>query len=152
MKQVTVRIPEIGRERLLRLCGRYGVSAQALFEAAVNISLEDELDPDRTDEQQAIWAIAARLEKSGAIWGGQERQKMAIRMDDCLFGRFSDACQRFGVSANAALALVVMPWPEEHYEVSVRYRTENLHRIIERARQIDFVRRNRRLTGPAVTP
>lgn len=152
MKQVTVRIPDIGHERLRRLCGRYGVSGQAVFEAALAISLEDELDPDRSEGQLAIWAVARDLEGSGALWGGPARKKLAIRMEDCLFARFDDACKRFGVSHNAALALVVMPWPAGHAEVSERYRAENLHRIVDRAREIDFVRRNRRLTGPAVTP
>lgn len=75
MKQVTVRIPDIGHERLLRLCGRYGVSGQAVFEAALAISLEDELDPDRTEMQVAIWGVARDLEESGALWGGPRPQE-----------------------------------------------------------------------------
>lgn len=152
MKEITLRIPEPGHERLLKLCRDHGVSKQALFEAASMTALEDELDPDHTDVQVAIWHIAQRLERSGALWGGKERRKLAIRMEDCLFASLQDACRRFGVSHNAALALVVMPWPEEDYEVSVRYRAENLHRIVSRARQIDFDRRTRRLTRPPVTP
>lgn len=152
MKEVTLRIPEIGRRRLLKLCRTYGISRQGLFEAATRTALEDELDPDHTDDQVAIWHIARRLEQSGALWGGQERHRLAIKMDDCLFASLEDACRRFGVSHNAALGLVVMPWPDEDYEVSVRYRAENLHRIVGRARQIDFDRRLRPLTKRPVTP
>lgn len=152
MKEVTLRIPESGHERLLKLCRDHGISKQGLFEASAMIALEDELDPDHTDDQVAIWHIARRLEQSGALWGGRERRRLAIRMDDCLFASFQDACRRFGVSHNAALCLVVMRWPDEDYEVSVRYRTENLHRIVSLARQIDFERRNRPLTRPPVTP
>lgn len=152
MKEVTIRIPEVGHERLLKLCLTYGISKQALFEAATRTALEDELDPDHTDDQVAIWHIARRLEQSGALWGGRKRRRLAIKMDDCLFASLEDACRRFDVSHNGALGLVVMPWPEEDYEVSVRYRTENLHRIVSRARQIDFERRTNRLTSPPVTP
>jgi hypothetical protein len=149
---ITLRFPEVGRQRLLTLCARFGVSQQAVFEAATLIALEDELDPDHTDEQVAIWRIARRLEQSGAMWGGLERHRLAIRMDDDAAARLEDACQRFGVSKNAALGLVVMPPPSEDWEVAERYRDENLHRIVERARRIDFNRRNWRLTKPTVTP
>lgn len=152
MKEVTLRIPESGHKRLLKLCRDHGISRQGLFEAAARIALEDELDPDHTDDQVAIWHIARRVEQSGALWGGRERRRLAIRMDDCLFASLQDACRRFGVSHNAALGLVVMRWPDEDYDVSVRYRTENLHRIVSLARQIDFERRTRPLTRPPVTP
>jgi hypothetical protein len=154
MKQVTLRLPDAGHQRLLKLCRDHGVSKQAVFEAATLTALEDELDPDHTDTQVAIWRIAARLEQSGALWGGRDRRRLAIRMDDCLFASLEDACRRYGVSRNAALGLVVMPWPDEDWEVSVRYRAENLHRIVERARRIDFERRLNHppLTSPPVTP
>lgn len=154
MKSVTLRIPEVGRRRLEMLCRSHGVTQQGLFEAATIIALEDELDPDHTEVQVAIWRMARRLEESGALWGGKDRHRLAIMMDDCLFARLEDACQRFGVSRNAALGLVVMPPPEEDVEVAERYRVENLHRIIERARALDFERRLRRwpLTNRPVTP
>lgn len=133
----------VGYERLLKLCRTHGVSQQGIFEAATQIALEDELDPDHTAEQVAIWDIARRLQQSGALWGGAERHRLAIKMDDCTFERLADACRRFRVSHNAALALVVMPWPDEDYAVSIRYRIENLHRIVARARQLDFDRRLR---------
>lgn len=154
VRSVTLRIPEVGHARLLKLCREHGVSKQGLFEAATIIALEDELDPDHTEIQVAIWAMARRLEETGALWGGPERRRLAIMMDDCLFARLEDACQRFGVSRNAALGLVVMPPPPEHLEVAERYRAENLHRIIERARHLDFERRLTRwtLTDRPVTP
>lgn len=154
MKSVTLRIPEVGHDRLLNLCRTHGLSKQALFEAATMIALEDELDPDHAETQVAIWHIARRLEESGALWGGAERRRLAIKMDDSLFASLKDACRRYGVSHNAALGLVVMPWPEEYREVSVAYRAENLHRIVDRARRIDFERRLNHppLTIPAVTP
>jgi hypothetical protein len=134
------------------LCAHYGVSKQATFEAATRIALEDEVDPDHTEVQVASWQVARRLEESGAVWGGSDRKRLAIKMDDDLFESLNEACARFGVSHNAALALVVMPWPEEDAEVSERYRTENLHRIVRRARTIDFERRTNRLTQATVTP
>jgi hypothetical protein len=141
VRTVTLRIPTSGHDRLRKLCRDHGVSQQGLFEAATIIALEDELDPDHTDVQVAIWQIARRLEQSGALWGGKRRHRLAIRMDDCLFARLEDACRRYGVSHNGALGLVVMQWPDEDFEVSMRYRVENLHRIVDRARQIDFERR-----------
>lgn len=148
MKEITLRIPEPGHERLLKLCRDHGISKQALFEGAAHIALEDELDPDHTDVQVAIWRIARHLEETGALWGGKARRRLSIKMPNCLFANFEDACRRFGVSHNAALGLVVMPWPDEHYDVSVRYRVENLHRIVDRARQIDFDRRSRERSSP----
>lgn len=141
MKTVTLRIPKVGRDRLFKLCRTHGVTMQGMFEAATLIALEDELDPDHTDTQVAIWQIARLLEESGALWGGSERHRLSIKMDDCTFAQLQEACRRFGVSHNGALGLVVMPWPEEHEEVSAQYRAENLHRIIDRARQLDFDRR-----------
>lgn len=154
MKQVTLRIPLTGHERLLKLCRSHGVSKQGVFEAATQIALEDELDPDHTETQVAIWQVARRLEESGALWGGKDRQRLSVNLDDCMFARLADACRRFGVSHNGALSLVVMPWPEEDFEVSARYRAENLHRIIGRARELDFERRlrPRPLTNRNVTP
>lgn len=143
VKQVTLRIPEVGHQRLLKLCRTCGVSKQAIFEAATQIALEDERDPERTDVQVAIWGIARRLENDGALWGGKNRRRLSIAMEDDLFARLEAACDRFGVSRNAALGLVVMPPPEEDWEVARRYRDENLHRIVERARRIDFERRLR---------
>jgi hypothetical protein len=149
VREITLRIPEVGHERLVKLCRVHGVTKQALFEGAAHIALEDELDPDHTEDQVAIWRIARRLEETGALWGGKERRRLSIKMEDCLFASFEDACRRFGVSHNAALGLVVMPWPDEHYEVSVRYRAENLHRMVDRAREIDFARRSRERSSPA---
>lgn len=140
MRQITLRFPEVGYARLLRLCGRYGVSIRAIFESATIISLEDEHDPERHDPQVAMWDVARRLEASEAFRTAP-RHKLVIRMDDHVFADFQTTCQRFGVSQNAALALVVMPWPEESPEDCLRYRRENLSRIVEQARLLDFVRR-----------
>lgn len=147
MKQVTLRFPEVGYERLLRLCGRYGVTIRGTFEAAAMISLEDEIDPERHDEQVAMWAVARRLEASEAF-RAVPRHKLVIAMDDEVHLRLQDACRRFGVSQNAALGLVVVPWPEESPEACVDYRRANLQRIIERARRLDFLRRS----GPSPVP
>lgn len=141
MRQVTLRFPEVGYERLLRMCARYGVSIRAIFEAAAMISLEDESDPDRHDPQVAIWAVARRLEASEAFRAAP-RHKIVVAMDDDLHRRLQEACARFGVSQNAALGLVVLPWPEESPKGSVEYRRGNLSRIVERARRLDFLRRS----------
>lgn len=149
MKQVTVRFPEVGYERLVRLCTRYGVTIRGVFEAATLISLEDEVDPVRHDGQVSIWEVAARLERSPE-YRQARRHRITTAMDDDVLARLRHSCDRFGVSQNAALALVVLPWPEDCSEAGVAYRRENLQRIIERARQLDFSHRTRATVSASV--
>lgn len=144
-KQITLRFPEVGYERLLRLCERYGVTIRGLFEAATLVSLEDEADPARRDGQLAIWDVARCLEASDAFRVAP-RHKIVVTMDKDIFERLKAACRRFGVSQNAALALVVMPWPTESPPECVEHRRQNISRIVDQARRLDFGRRGGRLT------
>jgi hypothetical protein len=66
---------------------------------------------------------------------------IVARLDDALAEKLDRACERHGVSRQAALALVVMPWPEEDTETFHCYRAKNLDRIINLARELDFQRR-----------
>lgn len=139
--QITLRFPEVGYERLMRLCERHGVTIRAFFEATTLVALEDEADPERHDAQVAMWGVARLLEASEAFRAAP-RHKQVVTMDQDVFVRFQGACRRFGVSQNAALGLVVMPWPEKTPAECIEYRRNNLHRIVERARRLDFLRRH----------
>lgn len=134
-------MPEVGYQRLACLSERYGVTFRGVFEAATVISFEDEFDPGRRDMQLAIWRVAGRLERSPEFRRGPKR-KVIARLCDGLADRLADGCRRHGVSQNAALSLIVMPWPEEDTEMFRRYRRDNLERIIRRAREIDFRHRS----------
>jgi len=140
VKQVTLRLPEIGYRRLAELSQRYGVTYRGIFEAAATISFRDENDPERRDMQLEIWKVAERLQASPAF-RAEPRRKIIARICDHLADQLAEACERHGVSRNAALGLVVMPWPEEDTETFHRYRAENLHRIIDLARELDFQHR-----------
>jgi len=145
VKQVTLRLPEIGYRRLVSLSQRYGVSFRGIFEAATTISIADETDPERRDMQLEIWQVAKRLEDSPEFRAGP-RRKVIARLDDTLAAALAESCERFGVSQNAALGLIVMPWPAEDTETFHRYRAVNIDRIIELARELDF--RRRTMAGP----
>lgn len=140
MKQVTLRFPEVGFDRLMRLCERHGLSIRALFEAATLVALEDEADPERHQSQVNMWSVVARLQASEAF-RAVPRHKLVVAMDDDIFEAFHAACERFGVSQNAALGLVVMPWPEETPQECIDYRRGNVARIVERARRLEFLRK-----------
>lgn len=140
VKQVTLRLPEIGYQRLTCLSRRYGLSFRSIFEAATTISMRDEADPERRDAQLAIWAVAKRLEESPGF-RQEPRRKIIARLDDDLAAALAESCARFGVSQNAALGLVIMPWPAEDTETFRAYRAANLDRIINLARELDFRRR-----------
>lgn len=135
-----MRLSDVGYGNLARLGEKFGVSIRGVFEAATTICLEDEEDPERHAATVKLWDVARRLDRAQPFRRG-ERRRVMFFMEDELFAGFQAACRRFGVSQNAALSLVVTPWPEEDTTDFHRYRTENLHRIIERARRLDFLRR-----------
>lgn len=141
VKQITLRVPEIGYQRLRCLSQRFGVTCRGIFEAATIISLEDELDPERCEVQLEIWQVAKRLEES-AEFRQEPRHKIIARLDDTLAATLAESCTRHGVSQNAALGLIIMPWPEEDTDTFHRYRSANLDRIIRLARDLDFRRRS----------
>lgn len=144
VKQVTLRLPEIGYERLVCLSQRYGVSFRGIFEAATTISMRDEVDPDRREMQLSIWAVAKRLEDSPEF-RQEPRRKIIARLSDDLAEALAESCARFGVSQNAALGLIIMPWPAEDTETFRAYRAANIDRIVNLAREFDF---RRRTSGP----
>lgn len=144
MKQVTLRFPKVGYERLQRMCVRYGISIRSVFEASALAALEDEQDPERHDLQIMMWDTVAILEASEAF-RAQPRHTLVITLEDDLHARVQDACRRFGVSINAAFALVVVPWPLESPPKCVEFRTNNIHRIVDRARRLDALRGRGRL-------
>lgn len=137
VKQITLRLPEVGYQRLKMLSERYGVSFRGIFEAATTISIQDEADPVRRESQLEIWRVAVRLDQSPEFRRGP-RRKIIARLDDDLAAALAASCCRHGVSQNAALGLVVMPWPAEDTETFHRYRAANLDRIIRLARDLDF--------------
>lgn len=141
MKQVTLRLPQVAYERLLSMSQRYGVTFRGIFEAAATISFQDEHDPVRRETQLELWRVAGRLERSEAF-RAEPRRKVIARLCDDLADKLADACRRHGVSQNAALGLIAMPWPEEDTETFHRYREENIARIIDLARELDFQRRS----------
>ena len=145
VKQVTLRLPEVGYQRLKMLSERYGISFRGIFEAATTISIQDEFDPKRRDLQLEIWKIAARLERSPEFRQGP-RRKVIARLDDALGEALAESCARHGVSQNAALGLIVMPWPAEDSETFHQHRQANIERIIRLARDLDF--RRRHMAGP----
>ena len=142
VRQITVRFPEIGYQRLSALCVRHGVSIRGLFEAAAAVAFDDEAYPERREAQLRIWEVIRLLEASAAYREGP-RHRISVEMDAQLADRFQADCFRFGVSMNAAFAGVVMPWPEDSGDDWRTYRRQNIHRVIERARQLDFTRRAR---------
>lgn len=146
MKQITLRIPEAGYTRLVDLSEKFGVSFRAIFEAATTISMADEYDPARRAMQLKLWGVARRLQDSPEF-RAEPRRKVIARMDDCLAAQLADSCSRFGVTQNAALGLVVMPWPPGDHGVFRKYRSANLHRIIDLARQLDSAQRRRLRSG-----
>lgn len=141
MRQITLRFPAVGTRHLQVLCLRHGITIRGLFEAATMISLEDELDPDRSEMQVALWGVARLLERSEA-YRTKERDRIVIYFRKSLADQLRESCERFGVSQNAALALVVLPWPEgAGTDIPQEYRRQTLERIVERARYLDFTRR-----------
>lgn len=140
VKQITLRLPEIGYRRLVSLSQRYGITFRGIFEAATTISIADEVDPERRDTQLEIWRVAKRLEDSPEFRAGP-RRKVIARLDDSLAAALAESCERHGVSRNAALGLVVMPWPAEDTDTFHRYRAGNIDRIVNLARDLDFHRR-----------
>lgn len=145
MRQFTLRFPQEGYDRLVKLCSREGVGIRALFEAATMIALEDEQD-EHHDMQVAIWGIARDLAQSDVYLYAPRVHRLAIKFEDELLAQFQCACRRFGVTQNAALALVVMPWPESGKQIPADYCRDNLRRILERARHLAFTRRGSILT------
>lgn len=126
---------------LVNISQRYGVTFRGIFEAAATISFHDEFDPTRRETQLELWRVAARLEQSEAF-RAEPRRKVIARLCDDLADKLADGCRRHGVSQNAALGLIVMPWPEEDTETFHQYRRENISRIIELARELDFQHRS----------
>jgi len=141
VKQVTLRLPEVAYQRLVYLSQHFGVTFRGVFEAAASISFQDEFDPERREMQLEIWRVAKRLEESPQFRQGP-RRKIIARLDDELAATLAASCERHRVSQNAALGLVVMPWPEEDTETFRLYRATNLERIIRLARDLDFRRRS----------
>jgi hypothetical protein len=140
VKQVTLRLPDVGYQNLVGLSRKYGVSFRAIFEAVTIVAFDDEGDPERRAGQLELWAVARRLEAS-PNFRAEPRRKIIARLDDALAAQLAAACKRFGVSQNAALGLVVMPWPEEDSEAFRRHRAANMDRIVALARALDFGRR-----------
>lgn len=146
MKQVTLRFPQVGYERLRRMCDRYGITIRAAFEASALLALEDEQDPERHDLQIMMWDTVAILEASEEF-RVPPLHTLVITLEDDLHAQAQDACRRFGVSLNAAFALVVMPWPLESPPECVEFRTGNVRRIVHRARRLDSLRGRGRYAG-----
>jgi hypothetical protein len=149
MKQVTVRMPRIGHERLYQFCNRYGLSVRATFEAATIVTLNDETDPAAADLVAGMWEVARRLAASEVFTAGMRSQypKLVVRIDRTLHARFVAACQREGLTQNASYALVVMPWPEDTPAEIVAYKQTVTPRIVEIAQALDAERRSAQIAG-----
>jgi hypothetical protein len=149
MKQVTVRMPLVGHERLARFCNQYGLSARGTFEASTIVTLTDEADPDRRHLALGLWEVARRLAASDVFARGLRSQypRVVVRIDRDLHARFLAGCRRHGVSQNAGYALVVMPWPKDTPADIVAYKRTVTPRIVEIARTLDAERRVAQLRG-----
>lgn len=136
VKRLTLRLPELGYERLRALVERHQVSAQAIYRAGTCVHLEAQHDSDAAIRQATIdtWAVAREI-VAGADWAGQpRRRRVSVDMPAELFEAIADACRRHRVSQNGAFALVVMPWPADIPDHVRRVRRVLLERIVELAR------------------
>lgn len=138
MKQVTLRLPVAGHERLLQMSERYGVSFRAIFEAAIIIGRDRAGDP----QMEAMWESARRLEESAEFRTGP-RRKIIARLDDDLALWLAEECRRRGVSQNATFGLLVLR------DGGLVPTAEEVRRLFELARHLDFKRRSPGRPGAA---
>lgn len=137
--QITLRVSAETEQRLVRFCEHHGVSRRAAFEAVTTVALVDEEDPTRRHWILEMWALARRLDDPA--FRSDTRSKVIARMSPELAAQFKEACQVHGVSQNAALTMLVAPWPRDDTPIFTQHRAEILDRVVGLARHLDHERR-----------
>lgn len=145
MKTVTLRIPEASYARLIGLCRQHGLTCRGIYEATTLISIRDLEDPDRREQTLMLWEAARALDESDSFRAGP-RKRVNAKMDDDIADLLAKTCAKFGVTQNAALALITTHWPMAEPLGFREFRHENWSRVVELAREREFARRPYALT------
>lgn len=146
--EISVRLTEGAWERLQEISRVEGISIRSTFEAAFLCFLQCPGTPVEKRVRMAGWAVARRLDEEAAT-GKVVRRKVNVRVDDQLWNRLKDACQREGVSANGLAAAAFTPWGRgwggmEEYCARIKL----WKRCVATARRLDYERR----TGRPIPP
>lgn len=113
---------------------------RGVYEATIILTSRDLDDPQRRAQTVRIWETAHRLEES-EMFRRPPRRRINAKLDDHVAEMLAEKCRQFGVTQDAALGLITTPWPTQDEPEYRRYRRENLDRIVELARQLEFTRR-----------
>lgn len=128
----------------MRLSAKHGVSIRGWFEACTIVALGAEDDLTRRDLIVEVWAAARRLEASDA-YRSRPQRRFHVDLGDELAAALAAACQRHGVSMNAALAVTVMGTKEP---AVIAYMAEVHTTTLLLARRLDRYRRSRKRLNP----
>ena len=139
MPQVSLRLPEVGYQRLRRLALKYDLTYQAIFEANAHVYLNL---PDTIPAVAATWREARRLQNSPDWLCVPRQRRVNVNLDDELFLLAQLACERHQVTQNVAFGLVVMPWCDDADPAALAYcRYVAFPLMIAKARELSRGRR-----------